>query len=311
MTISDGFFRIGDHIEPHWNFSYFLGFPIQSNYNVRKYLRYPVGLTFDRLPGTLRWTLLERKKKSMWCLPLNVDLDHNNHKKWNETPDWPVASSRGDSLPWAQAVKAASTTKGTTSRISHAGNLGLKGSSLPGPDELLLPEVTEDNDWLPLLIFLNIMLRSPSTIWWTGVPWTRPERVEAIHAWCCRYQTFSFGNESKNMGCSDDELATPENLVLFRLWIVPEDTRWEFRTNRRYSGVSWDPTGGTSPTPCSRGGWLNLHSFRRRVNAFEKIAWALISSPVVSVHETLGTHDPKTSQIGINEPARWGTWKAW
>lgn len=65
---------------------------------------------------------------------------------------------------------------------------------------------------------------------------------------------------------------------------------------------------GTSPIPYSRGGRLNLHSFKRRINAFENTAWADISSPDVSVHEIFGTHDPKTSQIGINEHASCGTW---
>lgn len=79
--------------------------------------------------------------------------------------------------------------------------------------------------------------------------------------------------------------------------------RWEFRTKRRYSGVSREPTVGTSPTPCSRGGWLNLQSFRRSVNALEKTACAEISSPVGRVHKLLGMQDPKTSQMGINEHA--------
>lgn len=52
---------------------------------------------------------------------------------------------------------------------------------------------------------------------------------------------------------------------------------------------------------------MNLHSFRRRANAFEKTTWAEISSPVVRVHETFGTHEPKTSHIVINEPASSGT----
>lgn len=110
------------------------------------------------------------------------------------------------------------------------------------------------------------------------------------------------------MGLGDDEVATSASLLLFgSLWVFEEESKREFRTNKRYSGVSWDPTGGTSPIPCSRGGKLNLHSFRRSANAFEKTAWAEISSPVVRVHEVFSTHDPNTSQIGINEPASCGT----
>jgi hypothetical protein len=60
-------------------------------------------------------------------------------------------------------VRAASTTKGMASRISQAGNFGtVEASSFPGPEELLLPDAIVV--WFPLLIFLNIILRSPSTI---------------------------------------------------------------------------------------------------------------------------------------------------
>lgn len=39
--------------------------------------------------------------------------------------DLPVANSRGKNLPCEQALKAASTTKGTASMMSHAGSIGL------------------------------------------------------------------------------------------------------------------------------------------------------------------------------------------
>jgi hypothetical protein len=46
---------------------------------------------------------------------------------------------------------------------------------------------------------------------------------------------------------------------------------WEFLNNRRYSGVSCEPTGAPSPIiQYSSGGWLNFHSLKRRMNAFEK-----------------------------------------
>lgn len=80
-------------------------------------------------------------------------------------------------------------------------------------------------------------------------------RGEAIQDKCCLYHTFSLGNESTNMGLEDVELATWASLLRFgSLSKFPEDTMKEFRTNKRYSGVSWDPTGGTSPTPYSMGG---------------------------------------------------------
>ncbi|MFS7913977.1 hypothetical protein Hanom_Chr02g00148041 [Helianthus anomalus] len=53
----------------------------------------------------------------------------------------PVISSGGDKFPCAQAVKAASSTKGTASRISQAGSLSrLAQSSGMDPHELLLPD---------------------------------------------------------------------------------------------------------------------------------------------------------------------------
>lgn len=110
------------------------------------------------------------------------------------------------------------------------------------------------------------------------------------------------------MGFSDDDVATSASLLLFgSICLFEEDSKREFRTSKRYSGVSWDPTGGISPTPCSSGGKLNLHNLRRRANAFEKMACAQISSPVARLHEMFGTHDPNTSQIDINEPASCGT----
>ena len=88
----------------------------------------------------------------------------------------------------------------------------------------------------------------------------------------------------------------------------PTDANREFRTNKRYSGLSWGPTVGcTSPIICSRGGWSNRHDLNKSVNAFEKTAWQEISSPDERVHEMLGAIDPKTSQIGINDPASSGT----
>lgn len=44
------------------------------------------------------------------------------------------------------------------------------------------------------------------------------------------------------------------------------------------------------------------------MNALEKTAWEEISSPVLRVHGTMGAHEPKTSQIGINAVASCGTW---
>lgn len=35
-----------------------------------------------------------------------------------------------------------------------------------------------------------------------------------MHAMCCMYQDFNFGNESSKMGCSDNELATAVSLLL-------------------------------------------------------------------------------------------------
>ena len=87
------------------------------------------------------------------------------------------------------------------------------------------------------------------------------------------------------------------------------DANCELRTNKRYSGVSWDPTGVASPVTCSSGGRSNLHSFSRSVNALENTAWEEISSLVARVRDSLGEHDPKTSQMGINVPASCGTWR--
>jgi hypothetical protein len=84
----------------------------------------------------------------------------------------------------------------------------------------------------------------------------------------------------------------------------------ELRNSRRYSrvgSVSCEPTGAPSPImQYSSGGWLNFHSLNRRMNAFEKTACADISSPVLSVQETLGERHPKTSHIAIRAAARSG-----
>jgi hypothetical protein len=58
----------------------------------------------------------------------------------------------------------------------------------------------------------------------------------------------------------------------------------------------------------SSGGWLNFQSLNRRMNAFEKTVWADISSPVLSVQETLGERHPNTSQIAIRAAASSGIW---
>jgi hypothetical protein len=226
-----------------------------------------------------------------------------------------VASSRGNSLPWEQAVRAASTTKGTASSISQAGNWGQRcESSPPGLEELLmllLPD-KEPIDVPPLLAFLNIWLRRLSTLLRTGVPWASPERVEARQAWCCWYHNFNFGNESIKIGFPDDgcEVDTCDCLCPFRCFDkLLEDRTWEFRNSRRYSGVSCEPTGAPSPImQYSSGGWLNFQSLNRRINAFEKTVWADISSPVLSVQETLGERHPNTSQIAIREAASSGIW---
>lgn len=217
----------------------------------------------------------------------------------------PVAKSRGDNLSWAHAVKAASSTKGRASRISHAGSCRRRtASSIDEPDELLLPEV------VPLFIFLKSIVKRASTIWWTGVPGIRPESGEAMQAWCCLYQHLSLGKESINMGSVEGRVSSLENLepLLWSVVALPSDTNWEFLTKRRYSGHSWDATDGTSPMVCSIGVWSKLHNFKRRVNALENTAWAFISSPVVRLHEIFGEQEPKTSQMGINAPARCGTW---
>lgn len=81
-----------------------------------------------------------------------------------QVEDKPVAISRGETLPWAQAARAASRTNGVASRISQAGTLSLiANSSAADPDELLLPEVVGVTG-PPLTIFLNIILRRASTI---------------------------------------------------------------------------------------------------------------------------------------------------
>jgi len=225
----------------------------------------------------------------------------------------PVASSRGLSLPWAQAVRAASRTNGAASRISHAGTLSfINASSNEEPDELLLPEVVDVNDWALLFIFLHIMLSSASTIWRIGPPGTRAHRVDARHSWCCWYQVFSFGKESINTG-SVEKLIIFENLLLFILSLgdFPKDANVLFRTNKRYSGPNCDPNAGVAAPPitCSTGGWLNCHNLSRRTNALENTTWQEIFSPVAAVHDTLGTHDPNASHIGISAAASSGTWK--
>lgn len=45
------------------------------------------------------------------------------------------------------------------------------------------------------------------------------------------------------------------------------------------------------------------------MNALENTAWEEIFSPVARVHDMVGAQEPKTSQIGINEPASCGTYK--
>lgn len=252
----------------------------------------------------------------IWSKEMEMEWKHQKKPCKIKCHKWPVAKSRGESLPWEQAVRAASTTNGTASRISHAGKFGLReASSLPGPEELLklLPEFPGVTARLPpLFIFLNIMFRRLSTIWWTGVPWTRPVRGDAIQAWCWRYQTFNLEKESTKMGWGDDDPTILENrLLLFRsLGMLLADATCELRRSRRYSGVSWDPTGAPFPSMwCSRGGWLNCHNLIRRINAFEKTVWAVISSPRGRVREMFGTQDPKASQIPIRAPASSGTWQ--
>ena len=111
------------------------------------------------------------------------------------------------------------------------------------------------------------------------------------------------------MGCADDKLATDASLLLLQSSeTFPDDVRWEFRSSRRYSRVRLDPTVGISAglAPKQRS---NLHNFKKRVNPLENTVWAEVSVSVVWLPELPGTHDPKISQIAINEHASWGTWQ--